>query len=663
MFDSVPCDHLRAYMYYTEAISNQNCTFWGRQRTVVDSALSIVSGGRLTKELVGEDKCTINSCLPFGLKSIDFPARGSFEVATSSSSPFCIHEEKVDDLMNDMLKSYKTEGTDKVTGIKGGKEYNFQPKLGRFETTFNNSYESQLAQHIKDLDDRLMGLSKKEFLKLAFDLAENLRIEHRFNKEKKYAGMDFYKSFMSRFPELGLRSPESTSLMRCVGFNKPQVNFFFEKLSFLMDKYHFAASRIYNADETGVSTVHQNPKVLSCKGKKQRMNPRLTIGAPDESIAAAQPNGWMSADTFLIWLKHFIKHTKPAPQNPVLLILDGHSSHKELTVINCARESNVHMISTPPHTTHKLQPLDRTFMKPFKAEYAEATAMWMRQNAGLRITENEISGLVSTAYAKSCRLDIARNGFSCTGIHSLNPGVFTENDFLPSLLTDIPEAQEGTAEPPLDELPADNTSRPAVEEQTPVQASEERNALSNSRSTPHVLKATPHHQTEAPALQMKALKHHSRKYEQKCFIKIQNVKDKNARQCHTALLEACGRETSPYRTVARWAHAFRNEREDVHQKRGAGRPQSASDDVHVNAGRALLEGHRFPAGNYENCAYCSYFLEHHLRPAVRHKRPNLLNSHPIVLYDGARSYIAAPVVDLLRRWNWDILEHPPYSPM
>ncbi|XP_069679700.1 phospholipase A1-like [Periplaneta americana] len=111
MFDSVPCDHLRAYMYYTEAISNQNCTFWGRQRTVVDSALSIVSGGRLTKELVGEDKCTINSCLPFGLKSIDFPARGSFEVETSSSSPFCIHEEKVDDLMNDMLKSYKTEGT------------------------------------------------------------------------------------------------------------------------------------------------------------------------------------------------------------------------------------------------------------------------------------------------------------------------------------------------------------------------------------------------------------------------------------------------------------------------------------------------------------------------------------------------------------------------
>ncbi|KAJ4426847.1 hypothetical protein ANN_26646 [Periplaneta americana] len=41
------------------------------------------------------------------------------------------------------------------------------------------------------------------------------------------------------------------------------------------------------------------------------------------------------------------------------------------------------------------------------------------------------------------------------------------------------------------------------------------------------------------------------------------ARGRNARQCHTALLEACGREISPYRTVARWAHAFRNWREDV----------------------------------------------------------------------------------------------------
>ena len=59
-----------------------------------------------------------------------------------------------------------------------------------------------------------------------------------------------------------------------------------------------------------------------------------------------------------------------------------------------------------------------------------------------------------------------------------------------------------------------------------------------------------------------------------------------------------------------------------------------------------------------NDAYYSYFLQHHLRPAVRcrPKRPNLLNSHAIVLNDCVRSHKAAPVVSigLLRIWNWKL---------
>ena len=54
------------------------------------------------------------------------------------------------------------------------------------------------------------------------------------------------------------------------------------------------------------------------------------------------------------------------------------------------------------------------------------------------------------------------------------------------------------------------------------------------------------------------------KYEQRCFFKIQIGRGKNARQCHTALLEACGRETLPCRTVARRVYAFHRGREDVH---------------------------------------------------------------------------------------------------
>ena len=72
----------------------------------------------------------------------------------------------------------------------------------------------------------------------------------------------------------------------------------------------------------------------------------------------------------------------------------------------------------------------------------------------------------------------------------------------------------------------------------------------------------------------------------------------------------------------------------------------------------VLVTHSVPAGNRVNGAYYSYFLDHNLRLAVLHKHPNLLNSHPIVLHDGACSHIAVPVVNLLGRWNWSILRTP-----
>ena len=35
---------------------------------------------------------------------------------------------------------------------------------------------------------------------------------------------------------------------------------------------------------------------------------------------------------------------------------------------------------------------------------------------------------------------------------------------------------------------------------------------------------------------------------------------------------------------------------------------------------------------------------------------------PIILHDKSRSHKSAAVTDLLRSWQWEILEHPPYSP-
>ena len=128
---------------------------------------------------------------------------------------------------------------------------------GTFQRTFTEEQETDLYNHVRNLDSQLMPLNKSEFLKLAYQFAEKCKVKHWFNKHKMMAGKDFYYDFMKRHQDLSLRKAESTSLQRAAGFNKEQVDRFFDKLSELVNKHSFSASRIFNADETGVSCVHE----------------------------------------------------------------------------------------------------------------------------------------------------------------------------------------------------------------------------------------------------------------------------------------------------------------------------------------------------------------------------------------------------------------------
>lgn len=73
--------------------------------------------------------------------------------------------------------------------------------------------------------------------------------------QNNMAGTDWFQNFMRRNSHLSLRTPEATSLSRTTSFNKPNVNSFFEIYQRLLQKCHFNASRIWNIDKTGVTTV------------------------------------------------------------------------------------------------------------------------------------------------------------------------------------------------------------------------------------------------------------------------------------------------------------------------------------------------------------------------------------------------------------------------
>ena len=115
-----------------------------------------------------------------------------------------------------------------------------------------------------------------------------------------------------------------------------------------------------------------------------------------------------------------------------MLILDGHVSHsKNVEAIIFSREHGIVMLSLPPHTTHRLQPLDRSFYKPLMVHYNKACDVWIRPERR-NVTIYQISRLLGDSYARSATMRTAQNGFQCTGIWPCNRDVFDDTDFIAS---------------------------------------------------------------------------------------------------------------------------------------------------------------------------------------------------------------------------------------
>lgn len=344
-------------------------------------------------------------------------------------------------------------------------------KLGRFGAVFNEEQDRQLADHIKKLDDYFYGLCFKDLRRLAYEFAERNKLQHPFNEETKLAGKEWALNFLKRH-KLSLRTPSRTSLARIMGFNKAQVDVFFKNLEELIAKHKFPPSRIYNMDESGINTVpNKAPKVVSPRGKKcvgkvssaergqlttvictvsasgnyvppviifarKRLKPELMNGAPPDSLMLCSDSGYSNSDLFPIWLQHFQKHVQSSDSNPVLLVLDNHSSHISIEAVMFCRENSIHLLSLPPHSSHKMQPLDKCLFKPLKEYFSQMCDKWLLNHPGRVITQYQVAELFGEAYETAATMGKGILGFKSCGIYPLNPHMFTEDDFLPSSVTD-----------------------------------------------------------------------------------------------------------------------------------------------------------------------------------------------------------------------------------
>ena len=283
----------------------------------------------------------------------------------------------------------------------------------------------------------------------------------------------WWDSFCKRHPNLTFRTPAPLSIARATAIDENSLDRYFVLLERTLEDNGLLEKpcQLFNMVETGMPLSPQSPKCVFGRGEKnpvnidggdkaqitvvacvnaagycispmviwdrKKLSLELTAGEVPGTFYGLSDKGWMDQELFDAWLScHFLRYAPPA--RPLLLLLDGHSSHYSPYAIRFAAKEKVIMFALPPHTTHVTQPLDRSCFSPLKVAWREVCHTFMAENPGKRVTRFNFSQLFSLAWMKSMTMKNIVSGFRVTGVYPVNRRAVEKQKELSKL--SLPEA-------------------------------------------------------------------------------------------------------------------------------------------------------------------------------------------------------------------------------
>ena len=152
---------------------------------------------------------------------------------------------------------------------------------------------------------------------------------------------------------------------------------------------------------------------------RKTLNPKLAEGEVPSTFYGLSKNGWIDTDLFNLWFtEHFLAYAPPL--RPLLLLLDGHSSHYQPRFVYKAAEEQVIVFCLPPHTTHLTQPLDKGCFGPLKMCWRQKCQEYLSSNPGKVVTRYQFSHLFSAAWSEAMSIANILSGFRVSGIYPFN---------------------------------------------------------------------------------------------------------------------------------------------------------------------------------------------------------------------------------------------------
>ncbi|XP_061195392.1 uncharacterized protein LOC133203632 [Saccostrea echinata] len=359
-------------------------------------------------------------------------------------------------------------------------------RAGR-KTALPQVVENQIVEACIRAAEMGFGISKEQLILKVSRFCKSLNLNVFKNN---IPSDDWWRGFHSRHPEISIRKPEPLSTMRSRMMNRVVVSNYFSDLLVLISDNNLTPDVIWNMDETGKQFEHrptsvvarkgarsipgrtgnskENISILACvnavgdvlppmcivKGKTPRcLESFSTLDSPAGTLWTYQERAWMCDILGQMWFSQvFLQNI--GPKRPQLLILDSHSSHEVLGLLQEAVRENIIILAMPPHTSHHLQPLDKCVFGPFSRAYDKACTNLLTQHPDLVINKTTWPRVFSTAWIAAFTKDNIVNGFKATGIWPPNPSAIPESAFAPSLAYDTPQDTPSIPFPSSSDLPA-----------------------------------------------------------------------------------------------------------------------------------------------------------------------------------------------------------------
>ena len=146
----------------------------------------------------------------------------------------------------------------------------------------------------------------------------------------------------------------------------------------------------------------------------------------EDAFFTTSPNGWTSNSLGMSWLTEvFDRHTKSKARQGRdwrLLLLDGHGSHMTMEFLEWCSLHKILVAIYPPHSTHRLQPLDVSMFNPLAHYYSEELNKWIHDTQGTsKLGKAHFFSLFWPAFQKAFTTKNIASAWQKTGLLPFNP--------------------------------------------------------------------------------------------------------------------------------------------------------------------------------------------------------------------------------------------------